>query len=116
MYYSYAMGVDNSINELKSNKFIIEEENGNYKVMFSKDKIKIWEKFISQHLKDGYWNEYLNEEVVFLFHLKNKIKRVVVKNYQNDEVLRLCEELAETKFQSIRAMLKDNKFYHDKIK
>ena len=117
MYYSYAMGLDNSIKELEQEKFIIEQDKENYKVTFSKGKEKIWEQFISKHLKVGYWNEYLKEnEVIFLFSLKEGIKRVVVKNYQDEEVLKLCEQLAETKFKSIKEMLKGNDFYKDKIK
>ncbi len=56
--------------------------------------------------KCGCWNEYLREE----------IKRVVVKKYQDDEVLKLCEPLAETQFKNIKEMLKENEFYKDKIK
>ena len=117
MYYSYDMGLDNSIKELEQENFIIEQDQENYKVTFPKEKEKIWEEFISKHLKEGYWNEYLKEsEVVFLFSLKEGIKKVVVKNYQDDEVLKLCEQLAEAKFKNIKEMLKGNDFYKDKIK
>lgn len=35
----------------------------------------------------------------------------MVKNYDNDEVLKLCEELCNCKFKSIEKMIKDNSFY-----
>ena len=43
MYYSYAMGLDNSIKELEQENFIIEQDKENYKVTFPKGKEKIWE-------------------------------------------------------------------------
>lgn len=61
-------------------------------VSFSEDKEEIWEKFILTYLKLGYWNEYLTDiGVVFLFHLQEGIKKYVVINYDNNEVLGLCE-------------------------
>lgn len=116
MNYSYAMGVNDSIKELEQKGFIIQKTGESYKVSFSKEKEQIWEKYISKNLQRGYWNEYLKEnEVVFLFHLDKGIKKYIVKDYQNDEVLKLCEELAETKFKSLKDMLKENEFYKDKI-
>ena len=35
MYYSYAMGLDNSIKELEQENFIIEQDKENYKVTFN---------------------------------------------------------------------------------
>lgn len=50
-----------------------------------------------------------------MFRLDNGIKRYYVENYFNDEVLTLCEKLCECKFTSIKNMLKENRFYSDKI-
>lgn len=50
-----------------------------------------------------------------MFHLDSGIKRYYVENYSNNEVLTLCETLCERKFTSIRDMLKENRFYSDKI-
>ena len=112
MYHSYVMGIDSSIMELENQGFDIQNDGGNFMVSFPKEKSDVWEEFIKQHLEFEYWNEYLAEDkVVFLFHLEEGIKRYEVNNYENDEVLALCEKLCECKFESIRAMLVGNHFY-----
>ncbi len=112
MNHSYVMGINNSILELKKHGFIIENDGDNFMVSFSKERSKIWEDFISNHLELSYWNEYIQDGVVFfLFHLEEGIKRYEVYFYQNDEVLALCEKLCECKFESIYSMLKSNHFY-----
>lgn len=117
MNYSYVMGVDDSIKQLQQEGFIIKKIDEDYEVIFPKGKEQVWEKYISKNLPKDYWNEYLTEDgVIFLFHLDNGLKRYIVKDYQNDEVLNLCQTLAETKFKSIKDMLKKNQFYQDKIK
>lgn len=116
MYYSYVMGINNSIMELKDQGFDIQNDGGNFMVSFPKEKSEVWEKFITGHLEFEYWNEYLAEEkIVFLFHLPEGIKRYEVHNFENPEVLALCEKLCECKFESIRAMLRGNHFYKDKL-
>jgi len=117
MNYSYVMGIDPSINELKKIGFIVETDKNNFMVSFPKEKSGIWESFITEHLTFGYWNEYLTENgVVFLFHLESGIKKYIVHNYENDEVHNLCERLCKRKFESIKDMLIGNHFYKDKIK
>ena len=112
MNYSYVMGMDDSILLLKQYGFSIEKDGCNFMVSFPQDKSSIWENFICKHLQKGYWNEYIQGDlVVFLFHLADGIKRYEVVSYQNSEVLALCEKLCECKFQSIYAMLKGNHFY-----
>ena len=112
MYYSYVMGIDNSIKKLEEQGFWVESDGDNFMVSFSEEKATIWETFISEHLEVEYWNEYLaKNEVVFLFHLEDGIKRYEVHDFQNDEVLALCERLCECKFESIKKMLTDNHFY-----
>lgn len=48
MYYSYVMGIDDSILELKNQGFVIENDNENYTVSFPEDKANIWEAFITK--------------------------------------------------------------------
>lgn len=115
MYYSYVMGISNSIDELKTKGFIIEKDGNNFMVSFPKKMALIWETFISEQLQFEYWNEYIaDNHVVFLFHLKDGIKRYEVYNFQNEEVLKLCKELCNCRFGSIRKMLEGNRFYKDK--
>lgn len=112
MYYSYVMGIDSSIIELTGQGFIIEQDKKNYMISFPKEQASVWEEFITKHLELEYWNEYLTDDgVVFLFHLQEGIKRYEVHNFENDEVLALCEKLCECKFESLKAMLTGNHFY-----
>lgn len=116
MYYSYVMGVGNKIYDLEDKGFTIKQFANNFGVEFPEEKADEWERFISSFLELGYWNEYLTDEgVVFLFHLEEGMRRFEVKGYKNDEVLRLCEKLCESKFTSIKDMLKENHYYKDKI-
>ena len=112
MYHSFVMGVDSSIKSLAGEGFDIKADGENYTVSFPKEKRALWEEFISRHLDVGYWNEYLAEnEVVFLFRLEDGIKRYEVYDFQNDEVLTLCEKLCECKIESLKSMLFENHFY-----
>lgn len=114
MYYSYVMGIDGSIKTLKNHGFTIESEGNNFMVSFPNDKAEIWEEFIIKHLAYGFWNEYLTDDTtVFLFHLQEGIKRYEVHNFENKEVLALCEELCKCKFESLKSMLFGNHFYKD---
>ncbi len=116
MYYSYVMGIDDAIMELISDGFEITKDGNNYKVAFPEGKSSVWETFISNHLELGYWNEYLTENtVVFLFHLNEGIKRYEVYDFNNDEVLALCEELCECKFESLKQMIAKNHYYKEII-
>lgn len=116
MLYSYVMGISDKILDLKNDGFTIESFGNNYGVAFPMEKADEWERFISRHLELGYWNEYLTDEgVIFLFQLKDGLKRYDVKNYENDEVLSLCKKLCKREFKSIKDMLKENHYYSDKI-
>ena len=113
MNYSYVMGIPD-INELRENGFNIKTYGENYGISFPDDKIKIFEEFICKNLQNGFWNEYLGKEKVFIFKSENgEIKRYVLNNKNEEEILNLCSKFAEYKFESITKMLKDNKFYLD---
>lgn len=114
--YSYVMGMDDSILSLKEKGFDVKSDGDNYAVAFPKCKAVIWEEFISNHLQLEYWNEYLiGDEVVFIFHLQDGIKKFKVENYENVEVLKLCEKLCDCRFESIKKMLLGNWFYREMI-
>lgn len=116
MYYSYVMGIGNEIYDLKNKGFIIEQFGNDYGVIFPNEKADEWEQFIVKYLEVGYWNEYLTDDkVIFLFRLSEGLKRYEVNNFKNEEVLALCEKICERQFQSIKDMLKGNRFYCDKI-
>ena len=113
MNYSYVMGIPD-INELRENGFNIKIYGENYGISFSDDKIKIFEEFICKNLQNGFWNEYLGKEKVFIFKSENsEIKRYVLNNDNEEEILNLCSKFADYKFESITKMLNDNEFYLD---
>ncbi len=111
MNYSYLMGIDN-INKLSENGFIIKQFGNNFGITFTDDKIQMYEEYICSELQEGFWNEYLGKDKVFIFKFPNgKIKKYILDNKNEEEILKLCSEFADCKFESIDQMLKDNKFY-----
>ena len=117
MYYSYVMGVDETIYNLEKEGFEVIKDGNNYMVSFPESKVAEWEIYIRKYLKKGYWNEYLTDTgVIFNFHLADGIHRYNVQDYENSEVLQLCEKLCGCKFESIKKMLQNNHFYNSKIK
>ncbi len=112
--FSYLMGVDN-IDKLKENNFEIKLYDSGYGVSFKSDKAKIFEDYIYETLKNGFWNEYLGKEKIFIFKFKDgRIKKYILNNENEKEILKLCEEFADCKFESIDKMLRDNMFYAEK--
>ena len=113
MNYSYVMGITD-IDDLRKNGFYIKIYGENYGISFPDDKIKIFEEFICKNLQNGFWNEYLGKEKVFIFKSENsEIKRYVLNNDNEEEILNLCSKFANYKFESITKMLNDNEFYLD---
>ena len=111
MNYSYIMGVDN-VDSLDRAKFDIEEIDGNYGVSFEDDYIEEYEDFIKENLRPTYWNEYLGEEIVFIFKMDNgSIKRIVRDELNDEEILDLCRKFAGVDFEDVDTMLSDNEFY-----
>ena len=111
------MGVGKNIKELKSKGFKIKKYGNDYAVTFPKSNSCIWENFIIENLEVGYWNEYIGKNcVTFLFRLSSGIRRFEVHDFDDAEVLALCEKLAERKFDSIKNMLEENKFYKKILK
>ena len=111
MNYSYVMGID-SIDELKTDNFDIKQYGNSYGISFTDDQVKLFEAYIYENLKPGFWNEYLGKEKVFIFKFKdNSIKKYILNESNNKEVLKLCEEFANCRFESIDKMLQNNSFY-----
>ena len=111
MNYSYVMGINN-IDELKENNFQIKSFGNDYGVIFDDNKIELFEKYICNTLENGFWNEYIGKDKVFIFKFKNgEIKKYILNNENESEVLSLCEKFADCKFESIDQMLRDNSFY-----
>ncbi len=113
MNYSYLMGIEN-VSELKARGFIIEEIDGDFGIKFSKDKENEYEEFLVKNLDPGYWNEYLGEEIVFIFKFPDgSIKRFVYSEDSEQEILDLCGEFNECVYTSFIEMLRDVDFYEE---
>lgn len=111
MNYSYLMGINN-IEKLKQNNFEIKSFGNNYGVIFDEDKIELLEKYICETLENGFWNEYLGKDKVFIFKFNNgEIKRYILNKNNEKEILKLCCEFADYEFESIEKMLRNNSFY-----
>lgn len=117
MCYSYAMGMNDDILSLRDHGFAVERDGANFTLAFAAEKAAEWEKFVSRHLTEGYWNEYLTDTgAVFLFQLKEGLRRYEVMNFEDDEVHRLCETFCGCKLPPLRQMLEENPFYKTVIK
>lgn len=111
MNYSYLMGIKN-IEKLKQNNFEIKSFGNNYGVTFDENKIELFEKYICETLENGFWNEYLGKDKVFIFKFNNgEIKKYILNKNNEKEILKLCCEFADYEFESIEKMLRSNSFY-----
>ena len=111
MNYSYVMAVNN-INELIENGFNVKPTDEDYVISFTDDKIAFYEEFIRNNLQNGFWNEYLGKEKVFIFKFEDgRVQKYTLNDSNEDEILNLCRKFANTNFESIDKMLRDNDFY-----
>ena len=111
MNYSCAMAVNN-IDELIENNFNVKRVDEDYVISFPDDKRDFYEKFITKNLTNGFWNEYLGKEKVFIFKFKDgRVLKYVLNSSNEEEILNLCREFANTNFESIDTMLRGNEFY-----
>ena len=114
---SYAMGVDESILDLQIDGFDMQEDDGNYFVTFDWSNREIWEKYITEHMKDTYWNEYIHLsdlETVFIIKDNGEIARVVNHEFSDDpELLETCNRLCEGDFSSIKELIFSNDYYRE---
>ena len=111
---SYLMGVDNVDTELKAIGIdFTKTDNGNYQAVIPKDKIESYEQFVAQYMKPGFWNEYItDDQTVFIFKDKSgDVERYVLSTENEKQILALCEEYADTKFDSLKSMLAGNSWY-----
>ena len=116
LYFSFVMGFDDKILDLKKDDFKVEKNGKNYLISFSKEKADIFEKYIIENMQPGFWNEYIGEAIVFIFKFKNgKIQKYIYDENTHDTILKLCCEFANVQFTSIKEMLAGNDFYKDKI-
>lgn len=113
MNYSYVMAVSN-IEELQDKGFLIQKIDDDYGISFSDDKISVFEDFICRNLSNGFWNEHIGNEKVFIFKFNDGSIRRYTLNLENEsEILDLCRKFANCNFESIEKMLKGNEYYYE---
>lgn len=113
-YCSYIMGIEN-VDILKENGFEVENIKKDFGVVFDEEKIPFYEAFIKENLEVGYWNEYVGENIVFMYkESEDSLKKVTLSNDTKGEILKRCSEYAECEFESVEKMIIDNSFYNRK--
>lgn len=113
---SFIMGTDSSIKEKLDSigaTYQLEEEKY-YLTKIPNEKLKAYEMIISNYLKLGFWNEYIGDEVVFIFKtMEDKILRYVWNEDTEKDILKLCNEYANFNKTSIEEMLLAEPFYKE---
>ena len=106
------MGINN-IKELQDHGFKVQKIDDDYGVTFSNDQIDFFEDFICRNLSNGFWNEHLGKEKVFIFKFEDgSIKKYHLNSKNENEILNLCRKFANSDFESVEKMCKDNEFYY----
>jgi len=111
---SFVMGVDEIDDKLKQLGVSFEKtETANYKVTIPEEKLQIYEDFVKENLKPGFWNEYVNgDEIVFIFKDKQgEVSRYVYGEDNEKRILDLTEKYFGSRFESIEQMLATNDWY-----
>ena len=113
---SYLMGTADITSRLQNLKIVFTKEDDVFLVQLSPDQFEDYEKLVEETLEPTYWNEYIyNGEVRFTFKDKNGEihKYIWHRGDEEDNILKLCQEYAETKFDNIEKMITDNEFYRN---
>lgn len=93
---SYLMGGDDITDrelEKMGIKITDKTDKGYKKLEIPVQVLPKYEKLIEQKLEPGYWNEYIGNDVVFIFKHKNgDIKRLVLNNNTEEEIDKLAND------------------------
>ena len=113
---SFIMGTDDIIkSKLDSINATYEIEDGKYYLTkIPKEKLSEYEKMITEYLKPGFWNEYISDEVVFIFKTpNNEILKFLWNDTNESEILSLCNKYANFNKTGIKEMLLGEEFYKE---
>lgn len=81
-------------------------------VKFPLKAVQPFEELITEKMEPGFWNEYIGDEVVFIFKDKQGVvTRLVWSDETESELLELCNEYAGAQFESIETMIQGNEWY-----
>ena len=116
---SYLMGADQISDEnLRSVGISIvgKTSEGNRKIEIPGKYLPAYENLIQEKLTPGFWNEYVGEEIVFIFkHTGGEIERIALNSRTAEEINRLACDFAKEQFVSPWLMLAENDWYTDVI-
>ena len=116
---SYAMGVNDSIYDLRKHGFVIEEDKGDYKVTFEYKDHGLWTSYIDSNMEDTYWNEYIrlkDTSVHMIIKDNGKKLYVTINDFKTDpETLAICNRLCNGKFKTMKELIYSNEFYKNEI-
>lgn len=112
---SYAMGIKDGIDEVRLHMDVEDTNDGDYEVIFPSNRSWEWELFISEHLEDTYWNEYIDlttHKIHFMFNENGFIDHVINNGFdENPELLSRCNRLCEQDFKTMKDLIYSNTFY-----
>ncbi len=100
-------------------KIIEKTKSGDLKIEIPVVKLKGYEKLIEDKMDNGFWNEYLGEEIVFIFKFNDgKTKRLVLNEGTHEEIDKLASEFMKEENWNkscVWKWLAENSFYTDSV-
>ncbi|MGB7957392.1 MAG: class I tRNA ligase family protein [Minisyncoccia bacterium] len=97
-------------------------EDGNYEIEIPKESITAFEKLIAEKMEPGFWNEYIADEIVFIFKHKNgQIERLIFNDENSARIDKLACEFNDIKYDPddpenyINGALANNEWYRPLI-
>lgn len=94
-------------------------ESGHLCVKFPKESSQQFEDLITEKMEPGFWNEYVGDEIVFIFkHKDGKTERFVLSDETNEKIRILGNEFNNHEDDSstrVEDWLKNNEWYKDWI-
>jgi leucyl-tRNA synthetase len=91
-------------------------ETGHLCVTFPQEFVEKFEELITSKIEPGFWNEYIGDDIVFIFKSKEgEVIRQVWDPTNESELVALCNNYADASFTDIRSMLAGNDWYKGRI-
>jgi len=119
---SYLMGASQISDEDLINigiKIVKKNDSDSRELEIENNRVDEYEKLILEKLDNGFWNEYIGDEIVFIFKNKEgKTERIVLSEETEEIIDRLAAEYNGenwTQKQSVWAWIAENDWYKDYI-
>jgi len=119
-FKSYLMGAeeisDRELEEIGM-KVVKRLKSGSREVLIPRGKEREYEKLVGEKMTTGYWNEYLGDEVVFVFkHKDGAVERLVLHSGYDGRIGELMEEFSGGEIKAempIWGVMRGNGWYKD---